>query len=315
MENAFILRNERGLFISDGEKIYFPDRSFKDAEVGLVRNLKVTKDKGTYAFVTGEMVRGVKFSDGEKENIIKEKCGKRVSFFETTYLDTDVLIVADDEGISSYISGGFFCKIVGKGVFASIRLDCKSINANKYSVLSWLDGEEQSYEQVMISLVNAYANHIYSNETVCVFGNRVANISLESSFFRVSDGFKLNLYDDAQRDELVSELLSSSKSVVYTKDQVIDWARENHVIFTCFGDRFGTASIRFRFGDSFCDLKMFGGYKLTEAVLKDEALKKEVADSCENFERWIKNIGKICSGRMLDQVSKIMRELKVFRGY
>ena len=40
----------------------------------------------------------------------------------------------------------------------------------------------------MISLVNAYANHIYSNETVCVFGNRVANISLESSFFRVSDG-------------------------------------------------------------------------------------------------------------------------------
>lgn len=49
-------KGERGLFYSDGNRIYFPDWRWKDAKVGLFTDMKITKDKDSYAFITGKMV-------------------------------------------------------------------------------------------------------------------------------------------------------------------------------------------------------------------------------------------------------------------
>lgn len=56
MEVRLIQRGERGLFISNGNKLLFPDRSWKDAREGFARDIEVVLDKGTYAFVRGKML-------------------------------------------------------------------------------------------------------------------------------------------------------------------------------------------------------------------------------------------------------------------
>lgn len=52
-------KGERGLFFSDGKRIYFPDRCWEDAKAGYFSDMKITKDKDTYAFITGKMIDDV----------------------------------------------------------------------------------------------------------------------------------------------------------------------------------------------------------------------------------------------------------------
>lgn len=56
MEVRLIQRGDRGLFISNGNKLLFPDKSWTAAGVGFAKNIEIVKDKGTYAFVRGEML-------------------------------------------------------------------------------------------------------------------------------------------------------------------------------------------------------------------------------------------------------------------
>lgn len=56
MEVRLIQRGDRGLFISNGNKLLFPDKSWKDAREGFARDVEITYDKGTYAFVRGKMM-------------------------------------------------------------------------------------------------------------------------------------------------------------------------------------------------------------------------------------------------------------------
>lgn len=56
MEVRLIQKGDRGLFISNGNKLLFPDRSWKDAREGFAKDIEITLDKGTYAFVRGKMM-------------------------------------------------------------------------------------------------------------------------------------------------------------------------------------------------------------------------------------------------------------------
>lgn len=56
MEVFFIQKGERGLVIDGGGKLLFPDRSWKGAREGFATDVKITKDKDTYAFVSGRML-------------------------------------------------------------------------------------------------------------------------------------------------------------------------------------------------------------------------------------------------------------------
>lgn len=68
---SLIQKGDRGLFIDAGGKLFFPDRSWKDVREGFAKDVKIVKDKGTYAFVTGTMLdvadiqlTSVNFDDG-----------------------------------------------------------------------------------------------------------------------------------------------------------------------------------------------------------------------------------------------------------
>lgn len=65
-----ILQNgEKGLYYSDGEKIYFPDRQWVSAKPGIATNVHVTIDKSTYAFIVGEMIETGSILDAYIEDL------------------------------------------------------------------------------------------------------------------------------------------------------------------------------------------------------------------------------------------------------
>ena len=49
-----LLQGSRGLFCSDNERIYFPDRSWSDARPCLIKDFNIIKDKETYAFIKAQ---------------------------------------------------------------------------------------------------------------------------------------------------------------------------------------------------------------------------------------------------------------------
>lgn len=56
MKLSLVQRGDRGLFIEDGRRLLFPDRSWKDVKEGFACDVEVVNDKGTYAFVRGRMI-------------------------------------------------------------------------------------------------------------------------------------------------------------------------------------------------------------------------------------------------------------------
>ena len=65
---VFFTKGEKGLYFSNGRKMFFPDRDFKDAREGLAEvHINVGKDKGTYAFVSGKMIDNTPINMSELE--------------------------------------------------------------------------------------------------------------------------------------------------------------------------------------------------------------------------------------------------------
>ena len=56
MKNLFFVQGERGLQASDGNIMYFPDRSMKNMTAGPLMNVKILRDKERYAFVAGDVL-------------------------------------------------------------------------------------------------------------------------------------------------------------------------------------------------------------------------------------------------------------------
>lgn len=54
---VYIFRNEKGLYTKDKGRVYFVDRSFKDADEGFAK-VVIVKEKETYGFISGEMLEG-----------------------------------------------------------------------------------------------------------------------------------------------------------------------------------------------------------------------------------------------------------------
>lgn len=326
--NKVLLRGSRGLFLSDGNKIYFPDRSFSDADEGFVKNIKVVKDKGTYAFITGEMVRDVAMSDDEIHGIVKEWGGVNdLGFYQGRVLGTDVVmkyIKTSDERVNNilvFIGGLPFCEITSSNVKYWLRERCTNVDVSRETVLSWMEtGKESTTDEAMLALCKVYSENRYNDSVAAVFGRRIINLSNSNVFFRCDASKRymdrVTAYSDKVRDSILDHLMGYSHGMFVEYQNVCDWAKENYVAIQDWGgDKRGTVVRRFRFMDSSADLILFGGQYLTKEAFEDEGLKEIVKNSAEKFDEWIRQCAKYCSGRNIGAISQVMRQLKDYRGY
>lgn len=106
VEVRLIQQGDRGLFIANGNKLLFPDRSWKDAKVGFAADIEITNDKGTYAFVRGRMLETLPI---ELKNL-PENSGEAIHYFKGA--------VGGHEFILEYLNGG-------TGIASGFRVDVR----------------------------------------------------------------------------------------------------------------------------------------------------------------------------------------------
>lgn len=81
---VFFSKGEKGLYFSNGKKMFFPDRGFKDAKVGLAEvYVGIGKDKGNYAFVSGKMIEELPINMSELETYCLGKEIHRLFFMNS----------------------------------------------------------------------------------------------------------------------------------------------------------------------------------------------------------------------------------------
>lgn len=90
--NGILVKGDRGLYISDGKKLYFPERSFKEAREGFIKDVVVVKDMGTYAFIKGEMVEGYETTDEALKRLVKLLYQEGVAFFTGNLKGVDYVL-------------------------------------------------------------------------------------------------------------------------------------------------------------------------------------------------------------------------------
>lgn len=92
----------RGLFCSDDNRIYFPDRSWRDADECFIKDYTIKNDKGTYAFIVGTPIITEPISVDEIPNLIVGKVYKQITLRKSTavaYHDgTDIYLLIKENG-------------------------------------------------------------------------------------------------------------------------------------------------------------------------------------------------------------------------
>lgn len=102
---VYIFRNEKGLYVKDKGRLYFTDRSFKDATEGFAY-VKILKEKESYGFITGSMV-----SKGDVDLV---KCGSKLyrlggSYWNVTEVNgVEVAWCYSGDVLSVYIDGNVY---------------------------------------------------------------------------------------------------------------------------------------------------------------------------------------------------------------
>lgn len=322
--SGMLMKGSKGLYLSDGKKLYFPDRSFTDAEMGFVRNAKVVKDKGTYAFITGEMVRNVPMTDSTICDIMVEYGEDAYAFFQGKLLGTDVVVKyskGSGEKPLVFIDGERFCRLEFVDEQYWVRENFCSLDKSLGTVISWLkDSNKCSTDELFLALVKLYAENSWVEDSVSIFDGKVINLLGSNTFYKCSAMGKnmqrVTAYSDKTRDEIIDYCLGCGETICVSRQDVCDWAKEHCIAFVNWGGyKNGTVRFDSWFNGNKVGVVMFGGEYLTLENFRENYTREVVHKSVETFESTLKRFGKMCTSRTIPELSKVMRSLKEWRGY
>lgn len=348
-ENQFISQGKRGLYFRDAlGKIYFPDHSFKDACVGCVTDVKITKDKDTYAFFTGTMVTDRKWTLEEAALTAAHSTG-RVKW--GTVQGTNVLLQSETNENNEkifvvYADGGRFCTIEDEkriGALDSVGMKGFSECTQKANILSCLKDVPQDVNPELCNLPNlnlkvARALLISGEKyfwngslvfgecetTQCiVFDNKAVFIHKRGSDWTYvqnlfeSDGYVVH----GTPAEKISDLSLDKKGTLEEIDMKSFWAwiRANRVAFSksCKKSVNNFAMMEFegRFSGSSSKLLARNPMRCSLADLVNEDQTEELRKSKETYLAWLKNIGRSVSKASIGELSRVKAGERAAMGY
>lgn len=91
-----LLQGEKGLYYTDGVRIYFPDRKWTEAKLGFFTDLHVTIEKENYSFISGKMIETLPLS---METFFEAQPFKLTSTYYNQLIgDTMVVVEKDVQG-------------------------------------------------------------------------------------------------------------------------------------------------------------------------------------------------------------------------
>ena len=207
-------QGRKGLVYSDGNRCYFPDRSWGPATEGFFEGLKVKVDKDTYAFITGKMIKLLPLSKEEFFSVNKYDCSKCYKVMETNG-GTAFIVIFSDNSLNIYgktEKGIELLAFTGKDE-AEYSERCNAVIRDFVSKASMLDVRAENRAYLLKSAV------IPDKERLMVACIRI----LGSRHY--SDFSEFVLYDDtvikAVRKKSSGVSVSFGDTYVFTEDDVL----------------------------------------------------------------------------------------------
>lgn len=329
--NGILVKGDRGLYISDGKKLYFPERSFKEAREGFIKDVVVVKDMGTYAFIKGEMVENCEMTDEALKRLVKLLYQEGVAFFTGNLKGVDYVLCRNQYYDKFFIGGKLFLELPRRVFeYCNVSRDMHYVDSkfvNEVVMEKWLESDSvSSTDSVYFFLTRILAEFstFPTKEPITVIGDRIAVYRSRNAVFRLSQGkdsFNIKrLYFHCSKegiDEIVNHLSETYPLKDYSYESIVDWAKEKNIALRNWGGSTdGLVLLSFNFGGEVHQMKMFGGMYLTEDCIKDTDTKNIVQNSVTRFADFLRMVGKNTKGKKsLDALSSLMQNVKSQRGY
>lgn len=311
---AFFEENEKGLFYSDGKRIYFPDRKFMSATRGLAR-VDITNDKEKYAFVCGEMVKSLSINDEvlvkfciEKNILDISLLNRKDSECEYAILRSDTgfiyFVYQDEEGlkVAFEFDGTSVESAYQRRFFNGLDWRFCPASSSVISKILFLRSERVTHDEVMELLVNTYYENVMhtGEDTYTVYTDRLINIR-GTYYVKSKDSF--------QRVVNIPIDKTWSKYTV-TVDEVRDFMIKNNISLSGMSSPTVTRYIH-AFDTNF-DITCFSSSAFKMKYLGMDVYADKVKQDAEMMESARKQYGKYCGAKQISELQKLMPRKYLF---
>lgn len=326
-----LVQGEKGFYYTDGVKIYFPDRRWKDAKLGFFTDLQVTVEKDRYSFISGKMIETLPLSS---ETFFETQPFKLSSqYFYKLFGDTMVIIEKDCNGYwSAYVNTNNGIQEVFHTedyILGFDRMGKEHYRRNCFTDVLFNDRQPLD---VTTQVKSWYANNCKLSDEM--FMEACIRLSSKAQFWgkNITD-FKL--YDDTfivltytssylkneklqfvyvysnscDLDEIYNVDIKTLGKVtkILTKDAIEDFCIKSHI---CIGIGYHTDFNRnvventFIGFDTEVTVYAWAGSEFTMSMLNDKDTVDIIEASFSRLQATVKSIGKYCSSKNIQELEK-----------
>lgn len=326
-----LVQGDRGLYYTDGKRIYFPDRKWTEAKAGFFTDMYVSVDKGSYAFIRGRMLNTTPI---DKEAFFNFKPFELSSNYFTNSLgDTHMVVERFENGsVSIYVNTSDGLKEV--------------VHAEDY-MQGYISGTRQEYhynqfisillrdkEPIDVSgyVIDYYEQHCKLDKDrfleACIrlksnaLSRKVESIKLYDDVFIVTDyvieytGVRdryrfTNIYaygNDLYKIENLDVKKLGKVTNEISDAELEDFCVKNHICLGYGNIANGAGTLLSR---DFISLGVedtvyaWNGNKFKMNFLEDTETVAEIEESFVKLQSDIKRVGKSCTGRMINELQKL----------
>lgn len=311
---VFLEKSKKGLFYSDGKRIYFPDRKFVSATRGLAK-VDITNDKDKYAFVCGEMMQSLPINDDDLAKFCVENEILDISLLSREDSEYEYAVLRSKTGLVYFVyqnedgiqiafefDGTSTESMYQRKFFNGLNWRFTPASSSVVSKIMFSRSECVTRDEVMELLVNTYyENAMHTGEdTYTVYADRLVDIrgtyyvKLKGIFRRV-----VNIPIDK----------TWSKYTV-TADEVRDFMIKNNISLSGMGSPTVTRYIR-AFDTSF-DITCFSSSAFKMKYLGMGAYVDKIKHDAEMMESARKQYGKYCGAKQISELQKLMPRRYLF---
>lgn len=327
-----LLEGQKGLYHTNGAKMFFPDRKWTDAKAGFFTDLHETVQKDTYSFITGKMLETLPLTAdvffetqpfkltstyfslqiGDAEAIVEKDCHANWTVFVNTKEGVQSVYFVDDfiQGVYRMERTHYHRNCFTAELFKNKKLlDTTAQQKAWYFEFCQLDDDKIMTACVRIrSMVEMlyrtyYDFKIYDNTFIVVKSQYKYESSVAPSEYTF-------VFDGKNIIELSAVNVKSLGKLtkVINNDELEKFIVDNHI---CLG--FGDRSIEYH-DIVYTTLKALGveltlyawcGGDFTMDKLQDAEKVAFIEKSYEELKATTKRVGRYCSGGLINDLQKL----------
>lgn len=328
-----LVQGEKGLYYTDGVRIYFPDRKWTEAKLGFFTDLHVTIEKDKYSFISGKMIETLPLS---AETFFEAQPFKLSStYFYKLLGDTMMIIEKDCNGYWSayvntkngiqqvfhtedYVLGykRMYKEHYRRNCFTDVLFkDKQTVDTTAYIKTWYADNCKLDEDRFMEACIRLCSRADFLGRKVTdfkLYDNTFIVVTYTVSYTYSKDETytMIFVYDNNDklhdiRDVDVKTLGKVERKL--TKDEVDNFCVEKHICLGYGHDTDISENLVMKvFSGLGAEVTIYAwcGDKFKMDFLSDENLIKVIDDDFAKLQATVKRVGKSCTGRLVNELQK-----------